>query len=454
MAGLTLPHAYRYQAPSVVVSTNVGPELTLATSGGPEAHPYFLRGRLTDPRLTSDLLLSLVRVVHSRFHMPPAMLARILALADPVVTCGEERVRFEGFSACCSAYARVDLLPEAIDGTLFKTGTTNVDFNPDMRAALARLGTGREASLTVGRDAVELETDSGRVVERKVDLPMRWLKGFVEVQSHQAAMEPRMEIGGIDARRFLSGLPRQGTHGKPAWIVRSGAGLRLSQVSSPGGVRVGGIERLRMLEDLARHAKLLRIYAAGAGDASGWEVVTSTARFHLVLSSEVWRGFSGEGQALSLLARENDTAVARVRNALGWRPKLDVGDLSSSCALEPATVRDALARLGASGLVGYDLSEGAYFHRELPFDLSRLDSMQPRLKSAREIVAAKGVEISSRNGEHVVAWVRTSNGEQHVKISPDGERCSCPWYGKHQGDRGPCKHVLAVQIALDEGYGD
>ena len=27
-----------------------------------------------------------------------------------------------------------------------------------------------------------------------------------------------------------------------------------------------------------------------------------------------------------------------------------------------------------------------------------------------------------------------------------GWRCSCPWYGKHQDSRGPCKHVLAVEM--------
>ena len=30
---------------------------------------------------------------------------------------------------------------------------------------------------------------------------------------------------------------------------------------------------------------------------------TPDSRFHLVLSPEVWRGFSGEGQALNLLAK-------------------------------------------------------------------------------------------------------------------------------------------------------
>ncbi|WP_071605937.1 SWIM zinc finger family protein [Budvicia aquatica] len=27
----------------------------------------------------------------------------------------------------------------------------------------------------------------------------------------------------------------------------------------------------------------------------------------------------------------------------------------------------------------------------------------------------------------------------------NNQRCTCEWYGKHQGARGPCKHVLAVK---------
>jgi hypothetical protein len=51
--------------------------------------------------------------VASRFFVPPAMLERILALADPIVTSGGGMLRFEGFSGCRSVYARVDLTPES-----------------------------------------------------------------------------------------------------------------------------------------------------------------------------------------------------------------------------------------------------------------------------------------------------------------------------------------------------
>ena len=37
------------------------------------------------------------------------------------------------------------------------------------------------------------------------------------------------------------------------------------------------------------------------------------------------------------------------------------------------------------------------------------------------------------------------HGEYVVRTDPPG--CSCPWWLRYDGGRGPCKHVLAVQLA-------
>jgi hypothetical protein len=395
-------------------------------------------------------LLTLVRVVQSRFHIPAQMLQRIIAQADPVVTCSEDRLRFEAFSACCSTYARVDLLPTAIDGVFLGHGTTNVDFNPGMRTALARIKEREPVQLSVGAGDVEVVSDGGSVVERKVPLPLRWLKGFVESQAYLAEMTPRMEISGTEARRFLRSLPRQGSQGRATWVTRSGPGLRLSQIASKEAVRVAGIERLRLLEDLARHVQGLRVYATPDGQTTTWEANCGDARFQIALSPEVWRGFSGEGQLLTDLAREGDgDALRSVRTALRWQSRLDADALARECNLEAGVVRTALAQLAAGGLVGYDVAQAGYFHRELPFDLARIEGLQPRLKDARKLVAEHGVRIEARTDENVEAWVQGSGVEHRVRVTSEGSRCTCPWFAKHQGERGPCKHVLAVQITLE-----
>ncbi len=148
--------------------------------------------------------------------------AHILLAADPVVTSSEEVLRFEAFSACCSTYAHVDLLSGAIDGTLQGRGTTNVDFNAAMRAALARIRDADRVELSVGAKMVELAPGDEAVVERKVALPLRWLKGFVEVQAYQARMSPCLEVAGAEAWRFLAHC-RAETSRRRAGSCRPGA---------------------------------------------------------------------------------------------------------------------------------------------------------------------------------------------------------------------------------------
>jgi hypothetical protein len=448
--GPAVTHVYRYAGESEL-SGGKRPELRLVTCGGAsevseggEQSPFF-RGTLTEPRLVAQLLRGLSKVVGSRFYVPPAMLAKIVALADPVVTSGGGLLRFEGFSACASAYARVDVGPAAYDGEVVGRGTTNVDFNPTMRAALAQIRSGEDVRLAVGRGEVVLSRGGAAIVERKVPLPVRWLRGFVEVQAVAARMrpEPAFELEADAAVRFLRSLPRVSSARHTQWVVPHGRGVRLSMTETPGALRLSGAERLRVLEDLAPLGKKLRAFCDDAGQASAWELDAGAVRFTLVLSGEVWRGFSGEGQALHALARKTDeSALARTRAALTWQAEIRPEALAAAIGVEARTVELALLVLGARGLVGFDRGTSAFFHRELPFDLSLVEALQPRLVAARKLVAAKGVELA---GTEVL--VAGSGVTHRVRLDGEAPRCTCPWFAKHRGARGPCKHVLAAQIA-------
>lgn len=450
MSGPALDYRYQYPFASELVTSSKGDRLRLATCGAAYEHPYFFQGRLTRPQRTADLLRGLAQVVQSRFYVPPAMLARILLLADPVITSSDDMVRLEALSACCSAYARVDLLPDALDGQLQGRGTTNVNFNAPLRAALARIRDGDKVELSVGAKAMELSRNAESIVERKVPLPLRWLKGFVEVQAYQARMRPRLEVSGAEAWRFLRTLPR-GIIKQTCWVVPAGRGLRVSHRAAPDGVAVGGLQRLRVLHDLARHAGQLLVFAEEASQTSAWVLVLDEARFHLVLSPEIWRGFSGEGQVLGDLANaEGKRALSRVQASLKWQAKIDVTSLATKFSLGEDAIKAALSVLGTRGLVGFDLAEDTYFHRELPFDLSRVESLQPRLKDARKLLERQGVHIVKQDNDQIEALVAGSGVEHRVRIACDRPRCTCPWFAKHQGTRGPCKHVLAVQIWAEE----
>lgn len=441
-------HAYRYAHASAALAEPSGPRLSLATSSpqadGGTAHPHFFEGQLLQPRLCAELLSAVHLVVGSRFFTPANSVARAIALADPVVTAGGELLRFEGFSSCCSCYVRVDLLPDSYDGQVMGKGTTNVDFNAPMRAALARMRDADGLALSVGRDALTLQSGDSEVVERKVALPLRWLRGMVEVQSYLASMRQRFELKGLEALRFLRTLPRASTSRTPLWVVPSPKGPFTTTKPHPQGVRVTDASRLRVLEALLPKARSLAVHADEAQQASAWVLDFPGARLTLALSAEPWRGFSGEGQALRALMRMDDErAVSQVRAQLNWQALIDAPALGRTLDIAEASVEDSLRILGASGLVGFDLVERRYFHRVLPFDLSSVEDMHPRLADARELMARGAVTIA--NASPVEAQV-SSSGTSYSVREIDGElRCTCPWYAKHQGERGPCKHVLAVE---------
>src|SRR6185369_8617956 len=270
-AALQLDYTYRYAHPSDLIKT--GPELglRLATFGGAGAeqaeHPFFFDGRMRQPHVVASMLLTLAKVVSTRFWMPlnPALL-------DPVVTSSEELLRFEGFSSCCGVYARADLEAPTFEADILGRGTTNVDFNSAMRGALAQLRQSDTVRLAVGAEGVQLHRANEAVVEKKVKLPVRWIKGFTEVQAYLPGLKPRFTIVAAEAVRFIRGLPR-GNSRQPSWVTALGRGLRISQRVTKEAVRVTGTDRIRILEPMLMHAREMRVWADDSSAVSAWEVV-------------------------------------------------------------------------------------------------------------------------------------------------------------------------------------
>jgi len=95
--------SYQYAAPSVLQRSSDQDELFLAKYSEIEKKeaPCFFWGKLTQPYMTARCLIALSNVVQSSFNLTPAQLSM---LKDPIVTAGNERLRFEGFSNCAGVY--------------------------------------------------------------------------------------------------------------------------------------------------------------------------------------------------------------------------------------------------------------------------------------------------------------------------------------------------------------
>jgi len=443
-----LKHVYKYSHHSELDAGTDGLRLRLAAEVRPEGEIQFFQGDVLDPLTTARCLRAVSDLVGTRFYVPPSMLARILREADPVATVGDAEVRFEGFSACCSTYIRHDIDGGGYSAERLTPGTTNVDFGADMRAALAKVRAETPLRLSVRSDSVELESDSESVVEKRVELPLRWIKGFAEVQAHLADMNHKISLPKVQAQKFLRSLPRsQADHEQ--WVTATARGARLSVRPADSGVMIKGTQRLRLFEKLAAAARSLEVYSSVRHGSSAWVLDFGSQRLTLVLNSEPWRGFSGDGQLLSSLAGNKESALASVKAQLNWQSKLNAGEVAKATGHTQVDVDRAFANLASQGLLGYDLQSGSYFHRVLPFDLDQVTKLNPRLKSARALIDNDAIQIE-RDGDEIRADV-ASNGVTHqVRLSRSASTCTCPWFAKNQGKRGPCKHILAAELKAEQ----
>ena len=429
--------------------------LGLSTSGGRAEHPHFFRGFVVNAEQAARALLAIAEVSQARYFDPSA---RAL-LKDPVVTSNLSVLRFESFSSCNGVYARFDLEAGGFDAEWLDWGTTNVDLNEPVRRALASVVPGEPLRLTVGNYAVTVETLDDAVVEHRVPLPERWLRGFAETQIASSLMLPIVSLNGAQARAALRELPCLKPGSRTPWITFAGGRPRLTSIATDQTPCLVAANRISALAGLAQYATSLTIYApqqrrrlsmagatidASVRQPSAWVIEMDHARFTLIVSPELYRGFSGEGAVLGSLAQVPEEHVALVAEMLAGQAVLEPSALAVASGLREDEVRGALSVLGASGRTGFDLATGAFFHRDLPYDRAVLSDLQPRLKDAWALVGLGAVAGEEDGGFSV----RSGDLVYRVVLGED-DRCTCPWFRKHRGERGPCKHVLAARLVAN-----
>lgn len=436
---------YSYATPSGLIKRGSEDELFLSKYSEIQKNtdtPCFFWGNIANPFIMARCLIALSNIVKSSFTLSTFQLS---LLKDPIVTAGNERIRFEGFSHCAGVYARVDILPDGLDGEFLENGTTNVDFNQPMLTALGSIRQNEKVLLSIGRKEVGLHLESSKVVERKVPLPTKWIKGLSTVQIYLSQAELTHTFNKIQTQQLFRGIPK-GQVKNDYYLILRGNSPMFSPVKTTNAVCIGGLHRLRLLEPLIPYIDSMKVFAHPTMQSTTWQLYFGNIRFSFSLSRDTWRGFSGEGAALESLieAISDDWMDALDKYAYAnqaFNPTL----FAIEERLSFDRVDDLAVRLATMGLLGYDLDDNQFFYRRLPFKLSRIMNLNPRLKGADKLIEEGKVEIISHTAQRTEARVEGSGVKHTVILDKQGERCTCEWYGKYQGERGPCKHVLAVK---------
>jgi len=415
-------------------------------------------------------------------------------MLDPIVSVSPDEISFELFSRDESSYARLavsleggTLRPEG-DRTL---GTTNIDFSDALYDGLQHLRSYRETVLNIGPGAPEAaSSDVGvqtsgvpPVLEKKVQVPDTWLRGFLQVQSAATLGMTRFQLAPIDLYNVLRHLRMHADQ------KGRGRGLRVELI--PGErpriilepweevfpthgaaytgrnavvIRVWGRRRLMLLRRFLPLVDSIDVHLLGSGLPSFWVLRAGDLSLTLGMS-----GFTDANwaQAVSfdlLLPRRGaePAGVSAVLAALTKRHRATVAELAADTGLPNPAVLEALQRGARQGLLMYDLAKGVYRHRPLlgvPLDAGRFEYRNNAEKQAYDLIAVAGaVRVDSENripgagleltGRVAVAADRR---EYRVQVLFDDEdarvkkaECTCAFFRKHGLKEGPCAHLVAL----------
>ena len=435
---------YQYKAPSSITRTGGQEHLFLSKFNEVQKSdaPCFFWGRLKSPYEISRCLITLSNIVQSSFNLSPFQLA---LLKDPIVTAGNNQIRFEGFSHCAGVYARVDVLEEGHDGEFLENGTTNVDFNTPLISALSKVRKSDNLVLSVGKKEVGFHKEGEHFIERKVPLPLKWIKGLTTVQQYLSESDYALSLNRLQAVQLFKTIPATKVK-TDYYLIKRGNKFIFSPVSIPQAPVIGGIHRLKLLQPLLPLIKEMKIFPHKDMQSISFILCFDTLNFVFSVSRDFWRGFSGEGAGLESLLEEVPANVIQAFDNYSYsnqvfRPAL----LSLVEDLDLHQVEHLAAKLAAMGLLGYDLLNKHYFYRSLPFKMNRILSLNPRLKGAEKLLEENKVHILIHEGDRIEAKVEGTAVQHYVLVDKDIQKCTCTWYSRHQGERGMCKHILAVK---------
>ena len=331
-----------------------------------------------------------------------------------------------------------------------------MDIGAGLRTALNRIKKQDKLHLIIGSDGLSAahlseEKQGGSTLtyakERPVQMPDRWVRALGNAADIHQTMEPVLTVKGMQAQMFAASLPPATGRQQAGWLTLTASGVRLMPRASSGAVYVSGLHRLSALKRVMTDLSSVTFYMQknGLPGACLVEAELPGARLSLGLTAESWQGYSGEGSLLSALAHQDVLEDAEsVASELIFDSAIDQLRIARRWGMNQNRVQAALAVLAVSGKAGFDAHDRTYFHRELPDDPDRVLKDNPRLTGARRLT-----DHVKPNGPR--QWIVSSKeADYRVSFREDGDareaECTCTWYLNHQNRRGPCRHILAVQL--------
>lgn len=400
---------------------------------------------------------------------------------DPIVSVQPDATFFEAFSQDESIYARVRVPSDALETDAdLQAGTTNIDFSVALERELARTRSYRPLHLTVGASSVGVTTDVSSILERKIDLPDTWVRGLVEVQAALSLAPVEITLSSGMVADVIARIESQRERiGPRALLFRLVPGQPVSIEVQPWGdtfvdplsrydgsdertIKVWGRRRLGVLADLLPHVDTVTIHLVDNGMPTFWSVTVDGIALTIGLSgwsSQDWAGRARFSAMIPASMAEPGT-VAQTAVLLRAKGILAPDDIAQELNVTPAQARAVLQRLCVAGKAMYDPDLRRYRWRtlfpqldlEADTEAGREERMGVEL-SRRKSVTIESDEFSSEGVRRVTSRISDGERESSVVLESDIDgrvtyaQCDCSHFRYHKLRRGPCRHIVATNIA-------
>ncbi len=409
---------------------------------------------------------------------------------DPVISVHPDAVIFEGFSLDESTYGRVSV-PSNLLETFGKVeyGTTNIDFSQGLADEIYRVRSYRPAWLKVAFEKVELSTNMGSNVERKIDLPESWVRGFLQVQSASTLDGTDLTLHSQTLSQVLYEIERKYEQQSPRsirFILKPNEPIKI--IIDPWGIevidtniytgeeaqeiRIWGRRRLFVLKDLLPYSDKVSVKLLGTGMPSYWTVQMpeNGHRFDLGLSG--WTANDWSSQAnfdlLASTGSAKNVDIKKVEQILIQKMATTPAEVAKVLQIDRANATFALQDLAKNGQAMYDHLTGTYRWRQLLQQDIKLTASEDdeRLKVAINLIKNKNVEIISEQAldnslyEYKVGvQSKNSKGDSFfyqpvIQLDQDGRikfaECGCSHHRRNKLRKGPCAHIMASVLWISK----
>ncbi len=403
---------------------------------------------------------------------------------DPVVGIHPDGLSFEGFTLDGSTLGWVHFSNEVFkDVKVQEPGCTSIDFSPNFEKFLNAMTGLSDVTLRIGaKEGIQLEQKTEKHVEKKIELPDGWVRGFGELHAALASATLRVPLSKPDIFSIVKAIKKKapgslkgralifefepGKKGR-AIIQPFNTVVRLQgpppDISEEVSIKLYGRRRLEKLEKLIPHAKSFTLHLCGGSRPHFWEMQMGGARFILALSSWTNRKFT-KSISESLrgpAALVDDETVQKAARLLSDETVMTYDELSSHLDLSEEQALGVGMALCRQGLAVCEPGQGGIRWRpiqHLPFaELGSLGDGSTREDNARRIINDKNlqvIEVQTHEGQTVAKGKCTGTADTYeleATLSENGTfqnaSCSCMWMTKNSQSLkgGPCKHLLALR---------